>query len=91
MGLPDREHYLGADARMQALRDQYQLAIGHTLARLAVQGAGIAATVAARARYMNRCANLALGNLAGVYAPVNREVRQCGLGTIGRFRALHDA
>jgi predicted metalloendopeptidase len=47
LGLPDREHYLGADARMQALRDQYQLAIGHTLARLGVQGAGIAAMVAA--------------------------------------------
>lgn len=49
LGLPDREHYLGADARMQALRAQHQAAIGHMLARLGVDGAGPASKTAGRA------------------------------------------
>jgi putative endopeptidase len=31
LGLPDREHYLSAEPPMQALRTQYQAAIGHML------------------------------------------------------------
>ncbi|MFI4929967.1 MAG: M13 family metallopeptidase [Burkholderiales bacterium] len=49
LGLPDREHYLVADARMQALRAQYQAAIGHVLARLGVDGGGPASSAASRA------------------------------------------
>lgn len=49
LGLPDREHYLGADPRMQALRVQYQAAIGHMLARLGQGGGGPASKRASRA------------------------------------------
>jgi len=49
LGLPDREQYLGADPRMQALREQYRAAIGHVLAQLDVEGARSASTMASRA------------------------------------------
>ena len=48
LGLPDREHYLGADARMQALRAQYAAAIGHVLTRLGVEGIGPVSSAASR-------------------------------------------
>lgn len=49
LGLPDRENYLGADPRMQALRLQYQAAIGRVLARLGHAGGGPAPKAARRA------------------------------------------
>ncbi len=49
LGLPDREHYLGTDPRMQALRLQYQAAIGDVLARLGTDGGGLASKAAHRA------------------------------------------
>ena len=49
LGLPDREHYLVADPRMQAPRAQYQAAIGHVLAQLGVDGGGPASSTARRA------------------------------------------
>jgi putative endopeptidase len=49
LGLPDRENYLGADPRLQALRAEYQSAIGQVLARLAHEGHGAASTMAPRA------------------------------------------
>jgi len=49
LGLPDREHYLNADPRMQALRVQYQAAIGHTLARLGLDLGSPASKTASRA------------------------------------------
>ena len=49
LGLPDREHYLGADSRMQAQRAEYQAAIDHMLARLGRDGGGPASKTARRA------------------------------------------
>jgi predicted metalloendopeptidase len=49
LGLPDREHYLSANPRMQALRVQYQAAIDHTLARLDVDFGGPTSKTASRA------------------------------------------
>lgn len=49
LGLQDREHYLDADPRMQALRVQYQAAISDVLARLGVEGSGLASRTASRA------------------------------------------
>jgi len=49
LGLPEREHYLNADPRMQALRVQYQAAIGHTLARLGLDLGSPASKTASRA------------------------------------------
>lgn len=49
LGLPDREHYLGADPRMQAQRIEYQAAIGDVLARLGPDDGGPASNVARRA------------------------------------------
>jgi putative endopeptidase len=49
LGLPDREHYLGTDPRMQALRAEYQAAIGRVLARLGAKGNGAASNTARRA------------------------------------------
>ena len=49
LGLPDREHYLSADPRMQALRVEYQAAIGATLARLGLDSDGPASKIASRA------------------------------------------
>ena len=49
LGLPDREHYLGADPRMQALRVQYQAAIGHLLIRLGAADAGPVSSPTSRA------------------------------------------
>ena len=49
LGLPDREHYLGADLRMQALRGQYQAAISEVLTRLGAAAGGPASRTAGRA------------------------------------------
>jgi predicted metalloendopeptidase len=49
LGLPGRERYLSADARMQALRDQYQEAIGRVLTRLGSGDASRVSSAASRA------------------------------------------
>src|SRR5882672_334028 len=49
LGLPDREHYLSADPRMQALRVQYLAALGHTLSRLGLDLGSPASKTASRA------------------------------------------
>jgi predicted metalloendopeptidase len=49
LGLPDREHYLGTDARMQALRLEYQAAIGRVLAWPGLHGGRPASNTARRA------------------------------------------
>jgi putative endopeptidase len=49
LGLPDREDYLGADPRRQALRVQYQAVIGQLLALLGRDGHGPMSTTARRA------------------------------------------
>ncbi len=49
LGLPDREDYLGADPRRQALRVQYQAVIGQLLALLGRDGHRPTSTTARRA------------------------------------------
>jgi putative endopeptidase len=49
LGLPDREHYLGAEPRLQALRAQYLALISHALAQRLIGGNTNASDLAARA------------------------------------------
>ena len=49
LGLPQREHYLGDDAQLQALRVRYQAAIAHILSRLGAAGVGTVSSAASRA------------------------------------------
>ena len=49
LGLPQREHYLGDDVQLQALRARYQAAIAHILSRLGGAGVGTVSSAASRA------------------------------------------